>query len=312
MPAITRDQLDKFCAEYCQPGEPIGRAVSTEREPNTTSHFFFWCSGDERRLQLGNIIAALGPDDLTFGVITEMRSITDAQSFLADYLSHDYGRASAIPPSDLTELTIVKCAFLSNVSEQARPVGRAAIHFPSEIGLRKAMSLEPNGVPVGVFENGDGTMLPIALNQNYIVGPEGAHINVAGISGLASKTSFALFVIRSLLSTNERLQAIIPCSDDSALAHRLTVVLFNVKSRDLLYIDQPNPQLAEDNELARLSRQIYQQCSVEPEPFSDVRYFAPSDPNNPHQPQTRRRNHPGQSDWINVEPICWEYLDIRG
>ena len=74
----------------------------------------------------------------------------------------------------------------------------------------------------------------------------------------------------------------------------------------------PNPQLAEDNELARLSRQIYRQCSVEPEPFLDVRYFAPSDPNNPHQPQTRRRNHPGQSDWINVEPICWEYLDIRG
>jgi hypothetical protein len=312
MPAITRDHLDTIYAECCQAGEPIGRAVSTEREPNTTSHFFFWCSGDERRLQLGNIIAALGPDDLTFGVITEMRSITDAQSFLADYLSHDYGRASAIPPSDLTELTIVKCAFLSNVSEQARPVGRAGIHFPSEIGLRKAMSLESNGVPVGVFENGDGTMLPVALNQNYIVGPEGAHINVAGISGLASKTSFALFVIRSLLGTNERLRAIVPCRDDSTLARQLTVVLFNVKSRDLLYIDQPNPQLAEDNELARLSRQIYRQCGVEAEPFSDVRYFAPSDPNNPDQPQTRRRNHPGESGWINVEPICWEYRDIRG
>jgi hypothetical protein len=115
MAPFTREQLANLRQTYCQPGDPIGRAISTEREPNTTSHFYFWCSGDERRLQLGNIVAAVGPDDITFGVITEMRSITDAQSFLADYLSHDYGRPGVVPPSALTELTIVKCAFLNNV-----------------------------------------------------------------------------------------------------------------------------------------------------------------------------------------------------
>jgi uncharacterized protein len=138
VPQLLQELRDR----YCQPGLPIGKAISTEREPNTTSHFFFWCSGDERRLQLGNIIAAVGPDDITFGVITEMRSITDAQSFLADYLSHDFGRPEANPPSELTELTIVKCAVLGNVSDQSRPVGRAAVYFPTSRGLQKAMALE--------------------------------------------------------------------------------------------------------------------------------------------------------------------------
>ncbi len=300
---VAHQQLLELRNRYCQPGLPIGKAISTEREPNTTSHFFFWCSGQERRLQLGNIIAAMGPDDITFGVITEMRSITDAQSFLADYLSHDFGRPETNPPSELTELTIVKCAVLSNVSEQARPVGRAAVYFPTSLGLQKAMSLEEDGIPVGIFENGDGTSQPIQLNQNYIIGPEGAHLNIAGISGLASKTSFALFVLKSLLSTNQR--------DDFPDRKNICAVLFNVKSRDLLYIDQPNPLLAEDSELAVVSARIYEECGVPAEPFRNVRIFAPSDPDDPHQPQTRRQNRRDQRGWINVEPICWEYRDLK-
>jgi hypothetical protein len=50
----------------------------------------------ERRLELGDIIAACGIDDITFGVIIEMRSITDAQSFLADYLSRDFCRTTMV------------------------------------------------------------------------------------------------------------------------------------------------------------------------------------------------------------------------
>jgi len=303
MAPVTGEELERARTRYCQPGGPIGLAISTEREPNTTSHFHFWCSGDERRLQLGNIVAAVGPDDVTFGVIIEMRSITDAQSFLADYLSHDYGRPGTVPPSELTELTIVKCAFLSNISEQARPVGRGAVHFPTGEGLQRAMSLEEDGIPVGIFENGDGTTYPIQLNQNYVIGPEGAHLNIAGISGLASKTSFALFVIRSLLSTNDR--------DHFPDRRSICAVMFNVKSRDLLYIDQPNPALAEDTELAAVSRRLYEQCRVPPEPFRDVRYFAPSNPDDPRQPQTRRVSNYNRDGWINPERICWEYRDIR-
>jgi hypothetical protein len=298
-----REQLQQLRERFCQPGSPIGKAISTEREPNTTSHFFFWCSGEERRLQLGNIIAAVGPDDITFGVIIEMRSITDAQSFLADYLSHDFGRPETNPPSELTELTVVKCAVLANVSEQARPVGRAAVHFPTASGLQRAMALEDHGIPVGIFENGDGTTQPIQLNQSYIVGPEGAHLNISGISGLASKTSFALFVIKSLLSTNQ--------NEQFADRKNICAVLFNVKSRDLLYVDQPNPALNENSELAALSRRIYEQCEIPPEPFANVRIFAPSDPDDPAQPQTRRQNRQDQADWTNVEPICWEYRDLK-
>ncbi len=210
MPPLDPTHLHRLVPQYCQqPNTPIGRAVSTERAPNTTSHFHFWSSSTERRLQLGNIVAAVGPDDISFGVIVEMSSVTDAQSFLADYFSHDFGRAEVEPPSEITEILIIKCAFLTNVSTDARPVGRARIYFPTIDGLRRALSLEDEGVPVGVFRNGDGTALPVLLNQNYIIGPEGAHVNISGISGLASKTSFALFLIKSIMESNrpEREQA---------------------------------------------------------------------------------------------------------
>lgn len=293
---------------YCQAGDPIGRAISTEREPNTTSHFFFWCSGSERRLQLGNIISAVGPDDITFGVITEMRSITDVQSFLADYLSHDYGRPNTVPPSELTELTVAKCAFLSNVSEQARPVGRAAVHFPTEEGLQKAMSLEEFGVPLGVFENGDRTTLPITISQDFIVGPEGAHINIAGISGLASKTSFALFTMRSIISSNQRAARAKAEGRRDMKVRKIAFLLFNVKSRDLLFLEQPNPVLSDDTDLSRQSMAIYDQCGVAARPFEDVRYFAPLNPSKPSQPQSLRRNLP--DDPVKVEAICWEFDEI--
>jgi hypothetical protein len=307
---VDTAELSRLKEHYCQPGDPIGRAISTEREPNTTSHFFFWCSGSERRLQLGNIISAVGPDDITFGVITEMRSITDVQSFLADYLSHDYGRPNSVPPSDLTELTVVKCAFLSNISGQSRPVGRAAVHFPKEAGLEHAMSLDEYGVPLGIFENGDGTTLPITINQDYIVGPEGAHINVSGISGLASKTSFALFGIRSMISSNKRARLALKEGRQDMRPRELAFILFNVKSRDLLYVDQPNPALSDGSALAATSKRIYDQCQVESTPFEDVRYFAPADPSSPKQPQSRRKNREDESDWVPVEPVCWEFHEI--
>lgn len=39
-------------------------------------------------------------------------------------------------------------------------------------------------------------ILPVNLNSKFIIGPEGAHLNISGISGLASKTSYAMFLLK--------------------------------------------------------------------------------------------------------------------
>src|SRR5262245_59065970 len=85
----------------------IGRTVSTKFEPNTSSKFLFWLgkradSSATISLEIGNIVAARADDaeDVTFGTIVEMRSYSDVDSFIADYLSHDFGNATIEVPTD--------------------------------------------------------------------------------------------------------------------------------------------------------------------------------------------------------------------
>jgi hypothetical protein len=132
---------------------------------------------------------------------------------------------------------------------------------------------------MGVFENGDGTVAAISVDEDFLIGPEGAHLNVSGISGLASKTSAVEFAIRSLLDNREK---------------RIAVVMFNVKSKDLVYIDQPNPRLEADE----WSQQAYELLGVSTDPFRQARFFAPADPyNRPHGTQSRRILETQKFEW---------------
>ena len=71
----------------------LGRTASTKFEPNTSSRFLFWIAREEEdqasgELEIGNIVAAVSDDgsDITFGTVVEMRSYSDVDSFIADYL----------------------------------------------------------------------------------------------------------------------------------------------------------------------------------------------------------------------------------
>ena len=99
----------------------IGRTASTRLEPNTSNKFQFWLSrlnigektnttktivgknkNEVASVQIGNILTAVSDkrDDITFGLVTEMRSYSEVDSFNADYLSHDFGDgtiASSLP-----------------------------------------------------------------------------------------------------------------------------------------------------------------------------------------------------------------------
>ena len=277
----------------------IGRTVSTKFEANTSSKFYFWVKNDEEirgLLEIGNIIAAVADDntELTFGTITEMRSYSDVESFIADFLSHNFGEADVEVPTDISEVVVVTCAVMRNLSATAKPVGRSRVLFPSSAGIQFSYGLvdaEGNNIfagapiPIGLFENGDETIAPISVDGDFLLGPEGAHLNVSGISGLASKTSAIEFTLRSLLTHTDK---------------RVAVVMFNVKSRDLLYIDQANPRIADGTDLGTWSETAYQSLQVEPNPFTEARFFAPSDPANPGTTQSLRV--------LPTEAFVWDLL----
>src|SRR5437868_13425441 len=150
----------------------IGRTVSTKFEANTSSKFYFWVKNDEEirgLLEICNIVAAVADDktELTFGTITEMRSYSDVESFISDFLSHNFGEATVEVPTDISEVIVVTCNVMRNVSSTAKPVGRSRVYFPNALGIQFAYGiLNERGedifsgapIPIGIFENGDGTV----------------------------------------------------------------------------------------------------------------------------------------------------------
>lgn len=270
----------------------VGRTVSTKSEPNTSSRFQFWVADRDEaigRIQIGNIVAAYtdGQDDITFASVVEMRSYSDVDSFIADYLSHNFGEADTKVPTDISEVIVVTCAVMRNVSATTKPVGRSRVYFPSALGIQFAYGILNEfgenvftgaSIPIGIFENGDGTIAPISVDEDFLVGPEGAPLNVTGISGLASKTSAIQFVLKSLQTHTKK---------------KVAIVMFNVKSKDLLYIDQPNQRLQKDD----WSQNAYKELGIGTEAFSDIHFVAPADPTGPDKTQSLRELPVNRFQW---------------
>jgi hypothetical protein len=88
-----------------------------------------------------------------------------------------------------------------------------------------------------MYEQPDSVTIPVHFNSHFLVGPEGAHLNISGISGLASKTSYAMFLLKAIQD-----QYI-----EKSKGESVAFVLLNVKGRDLLAIDEINEELTSDD-----------------------------------------------------------------
>lgn len=275
----------------------IGRTVSTQDEPNTAARFHFWLSraaAEAGSIEVGTIVVAYADDgrDVTFGTVDELRSYGDTEDFLTDYVSHRNGDAYTVPAPDARDVVVATCLVLRNVSLKSKPVTRSRIYFPSRLGIRYAFGMvsasgkeqyKGASVPVGMYENGDGTTVPICIDDDFLVGPEAAHLNVAGISGLACKTSAMQFCLKSLLWHTKK---------------NVAAVVINVKSKDLLYLDQLNTSLKAD----QWSQDVYQDLGIPIEPFINARFFAPMHPQSRTATTSLRRLH--------TDGFCWDLAMI--
>src|SRR6185312_16126395 len=116
-------------------------------------------------------------------------------------------------------------------------------------------------VPVGFGKDGR----PVYVNFEFIDGTRGAHVSISGVSGIATKTSFAMFLLHAI--TNSGVLA--------GEAYNTKVLVFSVKGEDLLFLDYANSKLSE----AQSER--YGDLKLPAAPFGNVRVFAPPRPGDP-------------------------------
>jgi hypothetical protein len=280
--------------------EALGRVVATERKPNTPHEFHFWTAINSP-VGIGTIVRVDGTQPIDgqiphiYGIIVEGFSYTDLMSPLHDVIGHDgTPDGASYANTDRAEIRLYTAAVLRQIpDEPLQPVPMGQVFLAEEEDVQVALRMDSylregasTGIPVGVYRAG-GTDAVIYLDADFLLGPEAAHLNITGVSGLATKTSAVEWLLSSLFKH-------FPAEKGSIAA-----VCFNVKGPDLCYLDQPGR--IEDSDKA-----LYEKLGVEPRPFDRVQYFAPYTAKG-HALNTFRNN---DALLDNVVPLTWGLREV--
>jgi len=249
--------------------EALGRVVATERKPNTPHEFHFWTAIDSP-VGIGTIVRVDGAHPMDgqiphiYGIIVEGFSYTDLQTPMHDVLGHDGSPTLAgFASTERAEIRLYTAAVLRQIPEEPlQPVPMGQVFLAEEADVQVALRMDSylrdganTGIPIGVYRAG-GTDAVIYLDADFLLGPEAAHLNITGVSGLATKTSAVEWLLASLFRHFPE--------DKGSIA----AVCFNVKGPDLCYLDQPG-------KIEQSDAILYEKLGVEPKPFESVEYFAP-------------------------------------
>ena len=240
----------------------IGKVTATESKPTTCTGVYFWLSPDViiRPFDIVRIehICGNGNDkSYSYAIVRELSYITDSAGHLANFVSSDFGDISARPMNERLGTTIAEADVLGNSQNIEMPIRDGArVEWAGPEEIRSALGVEKlqKPIPCGYIQTSNKEEIRIDFEARYLVGPEAAHMNISGISGLASKTSYAMFLLSAL---------------QQRMKDEVSIILFNVKGPDLLAIDQQNTQMT-----AR-QKSEWQKCALEPTPLTNVTYLYP-------------------------------------
>ena len=258
----------------------IGRVLATEKNPTTIDDFTFW-TDPELILNPFDIVKVQHVNNsYSYGVIEDIAHITDAASFLTNFISSDFGDVNSEENTLRVGMNYVTAKVVCNTENIYIPLqSNAKVMLATVEEIKYALGLNDirNPLVCGYLEMYEGTKdcekvtLPVNLNSKFIIGPEGAHLNISGISGLASKTSYAMFLLKAIQDSYMKKD---PQNEDE---DSVAFVLFNVKGKDLLAIDQlndfsdeRNPEQARKDTFAK-----YEKLGLAAEPFKNVQYYYP-------------------------------------
>lgn len=244
----------------------IGKIIATEKQPSTIEDFTFWTKSDLKLKPFDVVVVEHIQNSKTFGVVEEISHMTDSPSALAGFISSDFGDVDAKSYTERIGMNYVKCKVVGNTESIYIPVQEGKkVYLATENEIKMALGLDQvkNPIPAGyikMYEGDNEQIIPVHFNSHFLIGPEGAHLNISGISGLASKTSYAMFLMKSIQDVAMR-------EGNESVAF----IMMNVKGTDLLKIDELNERESE----LKLIRPIYEKLDLQMSAFNQVSYYYP-------------------------------------
>jgi DNA helicase HerA-like ATPase len=276
------------------PVPPLGRVVATELKPSTPHQFHFW-TARESPIGIGAIVRVEESGRVVYGVVTDGFAYSDLVTPMHAVIGADGDPVAAgLEPSQRAEIRLFTAAVLRQMPEEPlQPVPLGAVWLASDADVVLALRMDAymgteraTGIPVGLYAAG-GLESPVYLDCDFLLGPEAAHLNITGVSGLATKTSAVEFLLGSIFQTFPRHKG------------SVAALCFNVKGPDLCFLDQPAALTDED-------RRQYARLGLRPEPFADAHYYAPLKADGVNLNTLRTHESLAQ----NTHPLVWGLREV--
>jgi hypothetical protein len=232
----------------------VGRVIGTD---DATPLEFWVALAPDAMLQLDDVVALErelpGRDPVhIYGVVTQMRARHEGARFDSDVFLIEDG----VLPAEVSEAAkIAATRFEPEVF--VPPLPGQAVRRATGSERDQALFFEgmARRLPCGLSRDDE----PMYINLEFVDGTRGAHINISGVSGVATKTTYATFLLHSLFSSRVL----------GPEALNTKAMIFNVKGEDLLFLDRRNARLEPEQ------AERYLKLGLEPGAFRDVELWAP-------------------------------------
>ena len=258
--------------------ETIGLVLGTD---DATPLEFWVAIAPGAHLQLDDVIALdrilpTGEQLSIYGIVNQVRARHEGATFDSDV----FLIADGVLPAEVAEAAQVQVTRI--VPETfVPPLPGTPVRKATDAERDAALDFDgvDRRLPAGLSRDNE----PIYLDLDFLDGTKGAHVNISGISGVATKTSYATFLLYSLFTSGVL----------DAEAANTKGLIFNVKGEDLLFLDEPNSAMPADQ------ADRYQHLGLTPAPFGSVGIVAPPRPgDNNATPATGARS-------VGVSPFFW-------
>ncbi|MGH2830354.1 MAG: ATP-binding protein [Actinomycetota bacterium] len=232
----------------------VGRVIGTE---DSTPLEFWVAVGPGEYLQLDDVVACEravpGQDAVSiYGVVSQVRARHEGARFDSDV----FEIVDARLPGEVSEAAqVTSTRFNPEIFVPPTPGSEVRRAAGKERDTALFFDDMEAKLPAGLSRDGE----PIWVGLEFLDGSRGAHVNISGISGVATKTTYATFLLYSLFHSGAL----------GADAVNTKALVFNVKGEDLLFLDHAN------NALPLEESERYALLGLPVGPFGSVAVFAP-------------------------------------
>jgi DNA helicase HerA-like ATPase len=263
-------------------GDMVGRVIGTE---DATPLEFWVAVAPGEYLQLDDVVALervlpTGEPVRVYGMVSQVRARHEGARFDSDVFLISDG----VLPAEVSEAAKVTATrFEPEIFVPPRP-GQPVARAEGDARDRALFfDRMERRLAVGLTRENQ----PLYINFEFLNGERGAHVNISGVSGVATKTTYATFLLHSLFTGGVL----------GPGAVNTKALIFNVKGEDLLHLDRPNAVI-DDEQVAR-----YRALGLPADPFKSVGFYAPPRVDS----ETLRADVHSRQD---VTSFCWSLAEF--